>query len=272
MKKILTILFLIFLISCETVPVSERKQLILLPDSYINKQSAKAYQQFLSKANVVSKSDRQNQELQVIAKNIENAIHQYFILENKPDPTKKINWDVNLVKEEQVNAWAMPGGKITFYTKILEIAENKDGIAAIMAHEMAHVIGRHGNERMSQALLLDVATTVAQTATGTTLQGGAKTTYNLLRAYGIFLPFGRKQETESDYLGLIFMTIAGYDPEETIKLWERMGAHAKKKGGSPPEFMSTHPSSENRIENFKKWIPIVRSKYSGYQHNYFFKE
>ena len=272
MKKILTILFLIFLISCETVPVSERKQLILLPDSYINKQSAKAYQQFLSKANVVSKSDRQNQELQVIAKNIENAIHQYFILENKPDPTKKINWEVNLVKEEQVNAWAMPGGKITFYTKILEIAENKDGIAAIMAHEMAHVIGRHGNERMSQALLLDVATTVAQTATGTTLQGGAKTTYNLLRAYGIFLPFGRKQETESDYLGLIFMTIAGYDPEETIKLWERMGTHAKKKGGAPPEFMSTHPSSENRIENFKKWIPEVKNKYSSYQHNYFFIE
>jgi predicted Zn-dependent protease len=141
-----------------------------------------------------------------------------------------------------------------------------------MAHEMAHVIGRHGNERMSQALLLDVATTVAQSATGTTLQGGAKTTYNLLRAYGIFLPFGRKQETESDYLGLIFMTIAGYDPNETIKLWERMAAYAKEKGGTPPEFMSTHPSSENRIKNFRKWIPEVKSKYSNYQHNYFFKE
>jgi len=272
MKKILTILFLLFLISCETVPVSGRKQLILLPDSYINKQSEQAYQQFLSKANVVSKSNSQNQELQVIAKNIEKAIHQYFILENKPDPTKKINWEVNLVKEEQVNAWAMPGGKITFYTKILEIAENKDGIATIMAHEMAHVIGRHGNERMSQALLLDVATTVAQTATGTTLQGGAKTAYNLLSAYGIFLPFGRKQEAESDYLGLVFMTIAGYDSDETVKLWERMAAHAKKKGGSPPEFMSTHPSSKNRIENFKKWIPEVKSKYLASQHNYFFKE
>ena len=229
MKKILNILVFLFLFSCQTVPVSERKQLILLPDSYINKQSAQAYQQFLSKANVVSKSNSQNQELQVIAKNIEKAIHQYFILENKSDPTKKINWEVNLVKEEQVNAWAMPGGKITFYTKILEIAENKDGIAAIMAHEMAHVIGRHGNERMSQALLLDVATTVVQTATGTTLQGGAKTAYNLLSTYGIFLPFGRKQEAESDYLGLVFMTIAGYDPDETIKLWERMGAHAKKR-------------------------------------------
>ena len=272
MKKILTILFLFFLVSCETVPVSDRKQLILLPDSYINKQSAKAYQQFLSKANVISKSNSQNQELQTIAKNIEDAIHQYFILENKEDPSKKINWEVNLVKEDQVNAWAMPGGKITFYTKILEIAENEDGIAAIMAHEMAHVIGRHGNERMSQALLLDVATSVAQTATGTTLQGGVKTAYNLLRTYGIFLPFGRKQEAESDYLGLVFMTIAGYDPEETIKLWERMGAHAKEKGGSPPEFMSTHPSSENRIENFKKWIPEVKSKYSTGQHNYFWLE
>ena len=272
MKKILTILFLFFLISCETVPVSDRKQLILLPDSYINKQSAKAYQQFLSKANVISKSNSQNQELQTIAKNIEDAIHQYFILENKEDPTKKINWEVNLVKEDQVNAWAMPGGKITFYTKILEIAQNEDGIAAIMAHEMAHVIGRHGNERMSQALLLDVATSVAQTATGTTLQGSTKTAYNLLRTYGIFLPFGRKQEAESDYLGLVFMTIAGYDPEETIKLWERMGAHAKEKGGSPPEFMSTHPSSENRIENFKKWIPEVKNKYSTGQHNYFWLE
>ena len=272
MKKIFNILFFLFLVGCETVPVSERKQLILLPDSYINKQSAKAYQQFLSKANVVSKSNKQNKELQNIARNIEKAIHQYFILENKPDPTKKYNWEINLVREDQVNAWAMPGGKITFYTKMLEIAENEDGIAAVMAHEMAHVIGRHGNERMSQALLLDVATSVAQTATGTTLQGGLKTTYNLLRSYGIFLPFGRKQETESDYLGLIFMTIAGYDPNETIKLWERMADHTKKKGGAPPEFMSTHPSSENRIENFKKWIPEVKSKYSPYQHNYFFKE
>ena len=272
MKKILNILFFLFLFSCQTVPVSERKQLILLPDSYINKQSAQAYQQFLSKANVVSKSNRQNQELQAIAKNIKNAIYQYFILENKPDPTKKINWEINLVKEDQVNAWAMPGGKITFYTKILEIAENKNGIATVMAHEMAHVIGRHGNERMSQALLLDVVTSVAQTATGTTLKGGAKTIYNVLRSYGIFLPFGRKQEAESDYLGLVFMTIAGYDPNETIKLWERMAAHAKKKGGTPPEFMSTHPSSENRIENFKKWIPESKAKYFPYQHNYFFKE
>ena len=166
----------------------------------------------------------------------------------------------------------MPGGKITFYTKILEIAKNEDGIAAIMAHEMAHVIGKHGNERMSQALLIDVATSVAQTATGTTIQGGVKTAYNLLRTYGIFLPFGRAQEAESDYLGLVFMTIAGYDPEETIKLWERMGEHAKKKGNSPPEFMSTHPSHESRIDNFKKWIPEVKSKYSPYQHNYFFKK
>ena len=141
MKKILSILFLLFLISCESVPVSERKQLILLPDSYINKQSAQAYQQFLSKANVVSKSNPQNRKLQIIAKNIEEAIHHYFILENKEDPTKKYNWEVNLVREDQVNAWAMPGGKITFYTKILDIAENEDGIAAIMAHEMAHVIG-----------------------------------------------------------------------------------------------------------------------------------
>ena len=272
MKKILNILFLLFLITCESVPVSERKQLILLPDSYINKQSAQAYQQFLSKANIVSKSNSQNQELQTIAKNIEEAIHHYFILENKEDPTKKYNWEVNLVRENQVNAWAMPGGKITFYTKILDIAANEDGIAAIMAHEMAHVIGRHGNERMSQALLLDVITSVAQTATGTTLQGGLKTAYNLLSAYGIFLPFGRTQEAESDYLGLIFMTIAGYDSEETVKLWERMAKHTKEKGRAPPEFMSTHPSSENRIENFRKWIPEVKNKYSSYQHNYFFIE
>ena len=272
MKKILNILFLLFLITCESVPVSERKQLILLPDSYINKQSAQAYQQFLSKANVVSKSNPQNQELQTISKNIEEAIHHYFILENKEDPTKKYNWEVNLVREDQVNAWAMPGGKITFYTKILDIAENEDGIAAIMAHEMAHVVGRHGNERMSQALLLDVVTSVAQTATGTTLQGGLKTAYNLLSSYGIFLPFGRTQEAESDYLGLVFMTIAGYDPEETIRLWKRMGKYAKKKGGTPPEFMSTHPSHETRIENFKKWIPETKAKYSSYKHNYFFKE
>ena len=272
MKKILKILLFLLLFNCQTVPVSERQQLILLPESYINKQGEIAYRQFLQKANVVSKNNPQNKELQTIAKNIEQAIHQYFILENKPDPTKKYNWEINLVEEEQVNAWAMPGGKITFYTKILEIAENENGIATIMAHEMAHVVGKHGNERMSQALLIDVATSVAQTATGTTLQGGAKTAYNLLKTYGIFLPFGRKQEAESDYLGLVFMIIAGYDPDETIRLWKRMAAHTKEKGGSPPEFMSTHPSSESRIENFKKWIPEVKARYSPYQHNYFFKE
>ena len=114
---------------------------------------------------------------------------------------------------------------------------------------------------MSQALLLDVVTTVAQTATGTALQGGAKTAYNLLSTYGIFLPFGRKQEAESDYLGLVFMTIAGYDPDETIKLWERMGAHAKKKGGSPPQFMSTHPSSATRIKNINGWTNQVIMDY-----------
>ena len=259
MKKILNILFFLFLISCETVPVSERKQLILLPDSYINKQSAQAYQQFLSKANVVSKSNRQNQELQAIAKNIKNAIYQYFILENKPDPTKKINWEINLVREDQVNAWAMPGGKITFYTKMLEIAENKNGIATVMAHEMAHVVGRHGNERMSQALLLDVATSVVQTATGTTLKGGTKTIYNVLRSYGIFLPFGRKQETEADYLGLIFSSLAGYDIRESVKVWERM--REAYKGQEPPEWMSTHPSSERRIETLKNWIPEIIIKY-----------
>jgi len=125
---------------------------------------------------------------------------------------------------------------------------------------------------MSQALLLDVATSVVQTATGTTLKGGTKTIYNVLRSYGIFLPFGRKQEAESDYLGLVFMTIAGYDPNETIKLWGRMRDYTKKKSGAPPEFMSTHPSSERRIDNFKTWIPKVRKKYSPYQHNYFFKK
>ena len=156
MKKILNILLFIFLFSCETVPVSERKQLILIPDSYINKQSEIAYQQFLNNAKVISKNNSQNKELHTIAKNIKEAIHQYFILENKPDPTKKYNWEINLVESDQVNAWAMPGGKITFYTKMLEIAENENGIATIMAHEMAHVVGRHGNERMSQALLLDV--------------------------------------------------------------------------------------------------------------------
>ena len=157
----------------------------------------------------------------------------------------------------------MPGGKIAVYTGILEITKNKHGLAAVMGHEIAHAVAKHSVERASRALLLNVGTQIADIATGGKISRASRASgvdvAGLLRTFGIDNPFGRKQETEADYLGLIFSSLAGYDIRESVKVWERMKeAH---KGQEPPEWMSTHPSSLRRIESLKNWIPEIIMEY-----------
>ncbi len=245
--------------SCSTAPITGRKQLKLLPESSLNRQAAQLYES-VKKKTKLSNDKKQLDEIKEIGSRIENSVSAYFESINKPDPTYNFNWEYILVDNDKIkNAWCMPGGKIAVYTGILEITKNKHGLAAVMGHEIAHAVAKHSVERASRALVLNVGTAAADIFTGGAISRTQRTTgvdvAGMLRTFGIDNPFGRKQETEADYLGLIFSSLAGYDIRESYKIWERM--KEAQKGKEPPEWMSTHPSSDRRIESLKKWIPEI---------------
>ena len=253
----------ILLPSCATAPITERKQLKLLPESSLNKQAAQIYENVKQKAKL-STNKKQLEEIKEIGSRIEESVSAYFHSINKKDPTYNFRWEYILIDNDKIkNAWCMPGGKIAVYTGILEITKNTHGLAAVMGHEIAHAVAKHSVERASRALVLNVGTQIADIISGGKISRASRAAgvdvAGLLRTFGIYNPFGRKQETEADYLGLIFSSIAGYDIRESVKIWERMKeAH---KGQEPPEWMSTHPSSARRIESLKKWIPEIIINY-----------
>ena len=246
----------IILPSCSTVPITERKQLTLIPESKINNQAAAAYEQFKIKTKLI-KEGPQLKEVIEIGKKIEVAVSAFFINKGDEDPTKNFGWDYILVDNDKVaNAWCMPGGKIAVYTGLLKITKNTNALSIVMGHEIAHAVAKHSVERASQAMTINLGTTIADVFLGgainrTRNQVGQNTGMDIFKI-GILNPFGRKQETEADYLGLIFSSLSGYDIRESVKLWERMAE--KNKGKEPPVFLSTHPSSKKRIENLKEWI------------------
>ena len=249
--------------SCSTVPITERKQLSLISEARINQQSAAAYEQFRSKSKLI-KTGSQLNEIRLIGKKIENSVTSFFQKEGKNDPTQHFEWDYILVDNDKVvNAWCMPGGKIAVYTGLLKVTKNTDALSVVMGHEIAHAVARHSIERASQALTINVGTTVADIFLGGAINRtrntvGQNTGLDIFKL-GIMNPFGRKQETEADYLGLIFSSLAGYDIRESVNLWQRMAD--KKKGKEPPVFLSTHPSSKQRIQNLKNWITEIIVKY-----------
>ena len=249
----------IILPSCSTVPITDRKQLTLIPESKINSQAAAAYEQFKIKTKLI-KEGPQLKEVIEIGKKIEVAVSAFFINKGDEDPTKNFGWDYILVDNDKVaNAWCMPGGKIAVYTGLLKITKNTNALSIVMGHEIAHAVAKHSVERASQAMTINLGTTIADVFLGgainrTRNQVGQNTGMDIFKI-GILNPFGRKQETEADYLGLIFSSLSGYDIRESVKLWERMAE--KNKGKEPPVFLSTHPSSEKRIENLKEWINEV---------------
>ena len=225
----------------------------------INAQAAKAYNQFKRKAKL-SKDLATLNSIKTIGKKMEIAIGEYFKKQGKNDPTKNFQWEYILVDDDKMlNAWCMPGGKIAVYSGILKVTKNTDGLANVMGHEIAHAVAKHSVERASAATALNVTTAVADALLGGAISRtrntvGQNTGLDIFRI-GILNPFGRKQETEADYLGLIFSSLSGYNIKESTNLWERMKkAH---KGKEPPQFLSTHPSSDNRIKNLNKWIPKV---------------
>ena len=249
--------------SCTTVPITERKQLSLISESRINRQAATAYENFRSKSKLILKGS-QIKEIRQIGKKMEFAVSAFFEKKGKPDPTKNFGWDYVLVDNDKiVNAWCMPGGKIAVYTGLLKITKNTDALSIVMGHEIAHAVARHSLERMSHAMTINLGTTVADIFLGGAINRtrntvGQNTGLDIFQL-GIMNPFGRKQESEADYLGLIFSSLSGYNIKESVKLWERMAAN--KKGKETPVFLSTHPSSKKRIENLNKWIDEVIVNY-----------
>ena len=249
--------------SCSTVPITERKQLSIIPEARINSQAAAAYENFRSKSKLIT-SGSQLREIVDIGKKMEAAVSEFFRKQGKDDPTKNFSWDYILVDNDKViNAWCMPGGKIAVYTGLLKITKNTNALSIVMGHEIAHAVARHSVERMSHAMTINLGTTVADIFLGGAINRtrntvGQNTGLDIFQL-GIMNPFGRKQETEADYLGLIFSSLSGYDIRESVKLWERMAE--KNKGKEPPAFLSTHPSSKKRIDNLNNWITEVMIKY-----------
>ena len=249
--------------SCSTVPITERRQLSIIPEATINRNAAAAYEQFRSKAKLIT-SGSQLIKIKAIGKKMENSVSAFFNSKNERDPTENFGWDYILVDNDKVaNAWCMPGGKIAVYTGLLKITKNTDALSIVMGHEIAHAVARHSVERASQAMTINLGTTVADIFLGGAINRtrntvGQNTGLDIFQL-GIMNPFGRKQETEADYLGLIFSSLSGYDIRESVKLWERMAE--KNKGKEPPVFLSTHPSSKKRIENLNNWITEVMIKY-----------
>ena len=249
--------------ACTSAPITDRRQLRLIPESKLNAQAAELYEKVKQKAKLSEDKDSLNKIIQ-IGNKIENSITEYFYKNNMDDPTKNFQWEYILIDNKKIkNAWCMPGGKIAVYTGMLDITKNDNGLAAVMGHEIAHAVAKHSVERQSRAVLLNTTTGIIDIATGGAITKVNKTTgintVGMLSQIGIMNPFTRKQESEADYLGLIFSSLSGYDIRETTKIWERM--KKANKGKEPPEFLSTHPSNDRRINQINAWMNEIIIKY-----------
>ncbi|WP_299820753.1 M48 family metallopeptidase [uncultured Pontibacter sp.] len=253
------VIAVVMFVGCTTVPITGRRQLSLVSEAEMQTMSYEAYDQFL-KENKLSNNAQSTAMVKRVGQRIQNAVERYMAANNLSSELQGFDWEFNLVADDQVNAFAMAGGKTVVYEGILPVAQNETGLAVVMGHEIAHAIAKHGSERMSQAL--------AQQFGGQTLSAlaGAQpgTASNLVMAvYGVgsqlgLLKYGRTQESEADRLGLIFMAMAGYDPQQSVAFWERMGAQG---GQAPPEFLSTHPSAGTRQADLRKHMPEALQYY-----------
>jgi len=241
--------------ACTTAPITNRRQFKIIPENKLNAQAAKIYEKIKTKEKMSDDKEKLS-EIINIGNKMEKSISEYFDKSNIEDPTTNFNWEYILIDNNKIkNAWCMPGGKIAIYTGILDVTKNTNGLAAVMGHEIAHAVAKHSVERASRGMILNTSTQLIDIFTGGKLSQVNRVTgmntVGLLSQIGIMNPFSRTQESEADYLGMIFSSLSGYDIRETKKLWERM--KATKKGKEPSEFMSTHPSSTTRIKNLDEW-------------------
>ena len=256
MKKIISLCIVtLFLISCSTVPITGRKRINLVSDAQILPASFAQYEGFL-KENKLSAKSQNTREVQDVGIKISRAVDRFMRANDMVSEANSYRWEFNLIEDQTVNAWCMPGGKVVFYEGILPICANTDGVAAVMGHEVAHAFAKHGQERMSSGMLQQLGGVAV--AVGTSNKD-PKTNQIWNTAFGLgstlgLLAFSRTHETEADKLGMVFMIMAGYQPKEAINVWIRMSERASS-GQAPPEFLSTHPSNQTRIANLKKYLP-----------------
>jgi predicted Zn-dependent protease len=257
----LSLLSVLLLVSCSVVPLTGRKQLNLLPESEMIAMGFTNYTEFL-KENPPSTDISNSAMVREVGGNISSAVSKYFTENNIENRLEGYKWEFNLVTDPTPNAWCMPGGKVVVYSGILPLTIDRNGLAVVMSHEIAHAVARHGNERMSQQLL----TQLGGIALSEAIKEKPQETKNIFMvAYGIgsqvgvMLPYSREHELEADKLGLIFMAMAGYDPNTAIAFWERMAAAG---GDKPPEFLSTHPSDQTRINRIRAAIPEAMKYYN----------
>ena len=257
MKKIVSLsVVLLFLLSCSTVPITGRKRINVVSDAQILPASFAQYEGFLKEHKLSSNAKKSN-EIQNVGINISKAVDKFMRANNMVSEANSYRWEFNLIEDQTVNAWCMPGGKVVFYTGILPICANTDGVAAVMGHEVAHAFAKHGQERMTSAYgqqLGGIAVALGTNNKDPKTRALWSTIYGVGSSVGM-LAYSRTHETEADKLGMVFMIMAGYKPEEAINVWVRMSERAG--GNAPPEFLSTHPSNQTRINNLKAYLPTA---------------
>jgi len=259
MKKIIFIL-LVIAVGCGVAPITGRKQLLVIPANEMLSLSAESYSQVLKETKVSS-----NQQYLNSVRNVGNkltlAVKKYMQQNNLQSSIEGYQWQYTVLQSKEVNAWCMPGGQIAFYEGIMPICQDDNGIAVVMGHEIAHAIAQHGNERMSQQMMIQMGGIALSEALKTqkeTTQQIAMAAFGAGSALGVVLPYSRTHEYEADEMGLYFMAMAGYDPNTAPVFWERMIAQG---GGAPPEFLSTHPDPANRIKDMKRKMPKALEYY-----------
>ena len=248
---------------CSKVPISGRNQLNLVSDSEVLQASLASYKDFMGKATKSTQTVKSEQVTRV-GRKIAAATEAYLNANGMSDQVKNFAWEFNLVKDSQINAFCMPGGKIVVYEGIMNLVSSDDELAVVLGHEVAHAVAKHSNERMSQQKALEYGGAILGAITQGTSQSTqslANTVFGLGANYGVMLPFSRKHETEADNMGLVLMTMAGYNPDCALSFWQKMSASGSN---SKMEILSTHPSDATRIANLQKQIPIVKQKYAAY--------
>jgi len=261
-SKLLVLCGLLLLLSgCTEVAITGRKQFNLVPDSTMNSMGFQAYSEFLTQSKL-SKDVSKTQMVKRVGSGIQKAVEQYCAQNNLSDSLQGYQWEVNLIEDDQINAWAMPGGKMVVYTGLLKVTQSEAGLATVIGHEIAHVFAKHGAERMTQGLLVDLGGMALSEA----LANRPAQTKNLfMKSYGVgtqvgaLLPYKRVHESEADHLGLIFMAMAGYNPNEAVNFWQRMSV--AKQGSQTLEILSTHPADSTRIRNIQNLIPKAMQYY-----------
>ncbi|MFT7424504.1 MAG: putative Zn-dependent protease [Algoriphagus sp.] len=260
MKKIVTFLVLgLLLYACSKVPLTGRFRIDAVSDSEIMPLVNEQYSQVLKEEKVVTNTT-QGQAVVQVGKRMAAAVEKFLIQEGYPEIAQSFDWQFNLIQSDQVNAWCMPGGKVAFYTGIMPITQDDTGIAVVMGHEIAHAVAAHSRERMSNGLVANFGISMVTSAIG---QNPTLTQSIFMQSVGLgselgMLSFSRKHELEADELGLIFMAIAGYDPRQAPVFWERMSANGD---AAPPEFLSTHPGPDSRIQKLNQQMPKAMQYY-----------